>query len=70
MDSTALGIKKAQTRSRLKFWMLCFVVAGLAVVILANIHLVYMAVTSQPDCIPHLKERGVEGTFRAAKSAC
>ena len=66
---TALSVKKAQTRSRLKFWMLCLVV-GLAVVILANIHLVYVAVTSQPDCMPHLKERGAEGTFRAAKSAC
>lgn len=40
-------------------------------VLLANAHLVYVAVSTQPDCVPHLKERGGSpGAYRAAKSAC
>lgn len=46
---------------------------GLLVFALANAHLVYVAITSQPDCVDHLKERSdSEGSasFRAARSAC
>jgi hypothetical protein len=50
-------------------WML-LVPAGLLLVAGANAHLVYVAVTSQPDCVPHLKEAGTSGSYRAAKSAC
>lgn len=47
------------------------VVAGLLLVVIANSHLVYMAVTSEPDCVPHLKAPdAASGSFRAAKSAC
>jgi len=49
------------------------VVAGLvALVLAANAHLVYVAVTSQPDCVPHLKRADVghSGSYRAANSAC
>ena len=49
-------------------WLL--VPAGLLLVAAANAHLVYVAVTSQPDCVPHLKEAGTDGSYRAAKSAC
>ncbi len=43
----------------------------LAVFIGANAHLVYVAFTSQPDCVPHAKEVGAEGApLRAARSAC
>ena len=49
-------------------WLL--VPAGLLFVAVANAHLVYVAVTSQPDCVPHLKEAGTGGSYRAAKSAC
>lgn len=49
-------------------WLL--VPAGLLLVAAANAHLVYVAVTSQPDCVPHLKEAGTGGSYRAAKSAC
>lgn len=39
--------------------------------LLANAHLVYVAVTSQPDCVAHVKATdSVSGSFRAAKSAC
>lgn len=49
------------------------VVAGLVVLVLAtNAHLVYVAVTTQPDCVAHLKQAdaGHSGSYRAAKSAC
>jgi len=49
---------------------LLLVPAGLLLVAAANAHLVYVAVTSQPDCVPHLKEMGTGGSYRAAKSAC
>ena len=49
-------------------WLL--VPVGLLLVAAANAHLVYVAVTSQPDCVPHLKEAGTGGSYRAAKSAC
>ena len=44
--------------------------AGLALLIAANAHLVYVAFQSQPDCVPHTKSAGEPGTFRAARSAC
>lgn len=49
------------------------VAAGLLVIAAANTHLVYVAVTSQPDCVEHLKPgTGQDGNkgFSAAKSAC
>lgn len=49
---------------------LLLVPAGLLLLAAANAHLVYVAVTSQPDCVPHLKEAGTGGSYRAAKSAC
>lgn len=58
-------------RSRLTVWLL--VAAGLALVIGANWHLVYVAVKSQPECVTHLRpgdSDGARGTFSAAKSAC
>jgi hypothetical protein len=40
------------------------------VLLAANAHLVYVAFSSQPDCVAHLKGEGGHGTYRAAKSAC
>lgn len=40
------------------------------VLLAANAHLVYVAFSSQPDCVAHLKGEGEDGTYRAAKSAC
>ena len=43
----------------------------ISIVVIGNVHLVYVAMQSRPDCVGHLKEKGDEpGTFRAAKSAC
>jgi hypothetical protein len=48
--------------------------AGLLVLALANAHLVYIAFSSEPGCVPHMKQigttSGVGASFRAAKSAC
>nr|WP_246218124.1 hypothetical protein [Jiella pacifica] len=47
------------------------VLAGVLIFAGANAHLFYVALTSQPDCVAHLKEPGSRaGQFRAAKSAC
>ena len=55
-------------RIRLLVWVL--VPLAILLFAAANIHLVYVAVTSQPDCVPHLKDPGGDGQFRAARSAC
>ncbi len=43
-----------------------------AVFIGANAHLVYVAISSQPSCVPHMKadDQGGTGGFRAARPAC
>lgn len=53
------------------FWPLWLLVTAVLVVLVANAHLVYVAVSTQPGCVPHLKDRGdAPGQYRAAKSAC
>ena len=58
-------------RGRLSLWLL--VAAGLALVIGANWHLVHVAVTSQPDCVAHMRTGAgdaARGSFSAAQSSC
>lgn len=63
------GRKGPGRRTKLLLWLL--VPAGLLLFAGANAHLVYVALDSQPDCVPHLKEaKAGEGGFKAAKSAC
>ena len=58
-----------QRRRRLLLWGM--ITAGIMLFFAANMHLVYVAVTSQPECVPHAKEVGVDGApLRAARSAC
>ena len=60
---------KSRRTVRLLVWTL--IPAALLFLAAANIHLVYVAISSQPDCVPHLKEAGTgPRDFRAAKSAC
>ena len=57
--------------SRAAIWLI--VAAGLLLVIGANAHLVYVAVTSQPDCVAHVRPGdgdAQDGSFGAAQSAC
>jgi hypothetical protein len=53
-------------------WMVGLAVsAGVLLFAGANAHLVYVAIASHPDCVPHLKDQGTgPGEFRAAKSSC
>jgi hypothetical protein len=61
----------AAKRSRTRLLVVLLVVAGLLVFAGANAHLLYAALTSQPECMPHLKVgHGGQGTFSAADSAC
>lgn len=56
---------------RARTMAIAVVCAGAALLALANAHLVYVAVVSQPDCVTHLK--GVAespGSYRAARPAC
>lgn len=60
----------AKRRGLVWVWLLVAAVAGL-VVILANVHLVMVAIQSQPDCVSHQRAPTHDGvTFSAAKSAC
>ena len=58
--------------SRLNWRMISLSIAAAvsALLIGANAHLIYVAVVSQPDCVPHAKEAGENGAFRAAEPSC
>lgn len=58
--------------SRRGRWTLAGIGLGIvALVAVANTHLVYVALATQPECVPHIKAPdGTGGAFRAAKSAC
>lgn len=57
-------------RSRTAIWWL--VAAGLALVIGANAHLLYVATSSEPGCVAHVRSGDSEpgGPFSAADSSC
>jgi len=62
---------------RLNWRLVSAGIAGAVLVLLAvaNAHLVYVAVASQPDCVAHIKApeqaRAAEGlAYRAARSSC
>lgn len=63
--------KQSSAASQKMYWIiLC---AGLLIVVLANAHLVYVAVTSQPECVAHVRADvapATNGSFAAANSAC
>ncbi len=64
---------RATRRLNTKMLVWLSVVAGILLFVIANAHLVYVAFSSQPDCIDHIK-RGVAvaapGQFSAASSSC
>ena len=52
-------------------WLL--IGAGLLGLVAANGHLVYVAITSQPDCVAHVRSgenAGSSSQFSAANSSC
>jgi hypothetical protein len=67
--SAQAGGEVRRRGGRRAFWLL--LAAGLAAFLaLANAHLVYVAVGSQPDCVPHAKAAGEGAAFRAARPSC
>lgn len=59
------------TAKRTRLAICIGIAAALLLLVLANTHLVYVAITSQPDCVTHLKGSGeATGNFRAARSSC
>jgi hypothetical protein len=60
-----------RTRTRLLLWL--GIAAGLLLFAGANWHLVHVAITSQPDCVAHLRPGSGDaerGRFSAAQSSC
>lgn len=66
-----INLAARRLKTKTLIWMA--VAAGLLLVAVANAHFVYVAFSSQPDCIDHIK-RGVAvaapGKFSAASSSC
>jgi hypothetical protein len=58
----------ARTKSALWF----FVGLALLLLLVANGHLVYVAMTSQPECVTHIRqgEAFAQGQYSAAQSSC
>ncbi len=58
--------------SRPNWRLISLVIAGVvvAVIVVANAHLVWVALESQPDCVPHARGAGEGQDYRAARSAC
>lgn len=55
-------------RKRLLIW--AAVAAGVTLFVGANVHLLYVAMTSQPECVAHAKEAAGSGGYAAAKPSC
>lgn len=55
-----------------KWTVVAVIAAGLLLLAGANAHLLYVAMSSQPDCVDHVKpgETSRGGMFSAAKSSC
>jgi hypothetical protein len=67
---TARAETVARRRISGKVLWLGIAAALAALLILANAHLVYVAIGSQPECVPHAKSAGEAGKFRAARPVC
>lgn len=62
---------EGRRKKRTRLLVLFSVAAGVALFLGANAHLLHVAFTSQPDCVPHSKaSEESDGSYRAAKSAC
>jgi flagellar basal body-associated protein FliL len=68
---TSVATQAGRTGMKPKIALL--IALGVAIFIAANAHLLYVAMTSQPDCVAHVR-RGEEAkdnnSFSAAASSC
>lgn len=70
-DRQARAAGEGSRKPRRPWWLLPLLFAVLAIFAGANLHFIYVAVRSDPGCVEHMKERsGVNGVYRAARSAC
>lgn len=69
-DATSTTAGRGAGRRRLSLWLA--IGAGLLLLVGANWHLVHVALTSQPDCVDHVRpgQDGRTGAYSAARSAC
>jgi len=68
---SATGAATRQIRTRTVLWLA--VGAALLLLLIANSHLVYVAITSQPECVTHVRQgegSAKDGKFSAARSSC
>lgn len=66
-------VECAEGRKLIFGWRICtlaLVGAILAIIIAANSHLVAVAISSQPECVPHIRLNDGDGRYQAARSAC
>jgi hypothetical protein len=69
MSSAGAAVRRVKAKPLL--WVM--IGAGVLLVLIANSHLVYMAIISQPECVAHVRQgEGApkEGKFSAARSSC
>lgn len=62
-----------ETVSGLTRWQLIgggLAAGGVALFVLANAHLISVAFSTQPDCVPHAKAMSEASGYRAARSSC
>jgi hypothetical protein len=65
------GTATRQVRMKAVIWLA--LAAGLLLLLIANSHLVYVAVMSQPECVAHVRQgegAAKDGRFSAARSSC
>ena len=65
------GAATRHVRTKAVLWVA--IGAGLLLLLIANSHLVYVAIVSQPDCVAHVRQGegyAKDGKFSAARSSC
>jgi hypothetical protein len=68
---SAAGAATRPIRTKVVVWSA--IGAGLLLLLIANSHLVYVAIVSQPECVAHVRQgegSGRDGKFSAARSSC
>lgn len=68
---TSIPAQRARTKRKTAIWFA--VGLGLLFLVIANGHLVYVAIMSEPACVDHVRQGDpdyAQNRFRAAKSAC
>jgi hypothetical protein len=66
------AVTEARQRKRIA-WLWLLSAVGVAAILAANAHLVYVATTSQPACVAHSRPgdgSAGRGVFSAAQSSC